>query len=61
MNKDNEIVLEPFFNEKGILTVRCKETKRAVSNLQKVEVRGHVREGYSQNLDISVRLVPDET
>lgn len=38
----NEIKLEPFFDEKGNLMVRCKETKRAVEGLQSVSVTNDV-------------------
>lgn len=42
MSEDNEIELEHFFDERGVLMVRCKETKRIVSGLQSVSVASDV-------------------
>lgn len=60
MSKDNEIQLETFFDDKGRLLVRCKESKRLVARLQSVSLSNSIDDDGLSHISINVLGVNNE-
>lgn len=61
MSKDNEIQLETFFDDKGRLLVRCKESKRLVARLRSVSLSNSIDDDGLSHISINVLSVNNET